>query len=80
MKQTPSHKVLDLEEVSRFDNLLVLQMFWGKPNQLVLFESLRFCSIGAGDFYSSGNDLNNMMQIDPSRMHEASKEGGVLLG
>lgn len=36
--------------------------------------------IGAGDYYSSGNDLSNFMEIDPSNMHEASREGGVLLG
>lgn len=34
---------------------------------------------GSGDYYCSGNDLSNFANIDPSNMHNASKEGGVLL-
>lgn len=34
---------------------------------------------GSGDYYCSGNDLSNFTNIDPSKMHESSKEAGVLL-
>lgn len=34
---------------------------------------------GAGDFYSSGNDLNNFMEIDPANVHQAAKDGAVTL-
>ncbi|XP_041454780.1 enoyl-CoA delta isomerase 2-like isoform X2 [Lytechinus variegatus] len=34
---------------------------------------------GAGDFYSSGNDLNNFMKIDPSVLYEESVKGSNLL-
>nr|XP_045614820.1 enoyl-CoA delta isomerase 2-like isoform X1 [Procambarus clarkii] len=34
---------------------------------------------GSGDYYCSGNDLSNFANVDPSNMHNASKEGGVLL-
>ncbi|XP_780031.1 enoyl-CoA delta isomerase 2, mitochondrial [Strongylocentrotus purpuratus] len=34
---------------------------------------------GAGDYYCSGNDLNNFMKIDPSVLHEESVKGSDLL-
>ena len=34
---------------------------------------------GAGKYFCSGNDLSNFMNIDMSKMHEISKESGVLL-
>ena len=34
---------------------------------------------GAGDFYCSGNDLNNFMNVDPANMHQMAKDGAVLL-
>ncbi len=38
-----------------------------------------FFHTGAGDYYCSGNDLNNFMNVDPSNMQEMSKQGGVIL-
>ncbi|XP_002741676.1 enoyl-CoA delta isomerase 2-like [Saccoglossus kowalevskii] len=34
---------------------------------------------GAGDYYCSGNDLENFMNIDPSKIHEFAKEGADVL-
>ncbi|XP_072014091.1 enoyl-CoA delta isomerase 2-like [Amphiura filiformis] len=34
---------------------------------------------GTGDYYCSGNDLNNFMNVDPSNMKQMAKEGGVIL-
>lgn len=34
---------------------------------------------GSADYYSSGNDLANFMKIDPTNMHEAAKQGAVIL-
>ncbi|XP_072709320.1 enoyl-CoA delta isomerase 2 isoform X2 [Ciconia boyciana] len=34
---------------------------------------------GNGDYYSSGNDLNNFTNIQPSEMEKMAKEGAVLL-
>lgn len=34
---------------------------------------------GAGDFYCSGNDLNNFMGVDPSNMEKMARDSAVLL-
>lgn len=34
---------------------------------------------GAGDYYCSGNDLNNFMGIEPKDMERMAKESAVLL-
>ena len=34
---------------------------------------------GCGDYYSSGNDLSNFMNVDPSNMKQVSQEAAVLL-
>ena len=34
---------------------------------------------GAGDYYCSGNDLDNFASIPPNEMHEHAKAGGELL-
>ena len=34
---------------------------------------------GSGDYYSSGNDLSNFMEADPSNMKQMAKDGAVLL-
>ncbi|KAK4825888.1 hypothetical protein QYF61_003244 [Mycteria americana] len=34
---------------------------------------------GNGDYYSSGNDLNNFTNVQPSEMEKMAKEGAVLL-
>lgn len=34
---------------------------------------------GAGDFYSSGNDLSNLMSVDPSQIGKMAKDGSDLL-
>ena len=34
---------------------------------------------GAGDYYCSGNDLNNFMGIDPKDMAKVAQDSAVLL-
>ncbi|PIK39169.1 hypothetical protein BSL78_23992 [Apostichopus japonicus] len=34
---------------------------------------------GAGNYYSSGNDLNNFANIQPDQMKQVAEEGGVIL-
>lgn len=37
------------------------------------------CVTGAGDFYCSGNDLNNFMGIDPNDMAKMAEDSSNLL-
>lgn len=36
-------------------------------------------SAGNGDYYSSGNDLNNFTNVQPGEMEKMAEDGAVLL-
>jgi peroxisomal 3,2-trans-enoyl-CoA isomerase len=43
------------------------------------FDMWDYSILGAGDFYCSGNDLGNFMNIPPDGVKAMAEQGGVIL-